>query len=153
VYALELWKRTLEAVESQDVSAINREIDWAIKKQLIEQYCQRHKVELDSPEIAQLDLRYHDIDPSRGLFRILETGGHAVRLTSAAQVRIAQDVPPQTTRAKLRGDFITAARTAGRDVSVDWIHLKVNDQVPRTLLLKDPFASADERVEAIIASL
>jgi proteasome accessory factor A len=150
---LELWKRTLEAVESQDASAINGEIDWAIKKHLIDQYCVRHSVQLDSPEVAQLDLRYHDIDPSRGLFRILEAGGHAIRLTKDSQVRIAQDVPPQTTRAKLRGEFITAARTAGRDVSVDWIHLKVNDQVPRTLLLKDPFASTDERVDAMIASL
>ena len=153
LYALELWKRTLEAVESQDASAIDGEIDWAIKKHLIDQYCVRHSVQLDSPEVAQLDLRYHDIDPSRGLFRILEAGGHAVRLTKASRVRIAQDVPPQTTRAKLRGEFITAARAAGRDVSVDWIHLKINDQVPRTLLLKDPFASTDERVDAMIASL
>jgi proteasome accessory factor A len=68
-------------------------------------------------------------------------------------VRTAQHVAPQTTRARLRGDFITAARTAARDVSVDWIHLKVNDQVPRTVLLKDPFASSDERVDALIASL
>ena len=153
VYALELWQRTLSAVESGAWSNVNREIDWAIKKQLIEQYCQRHSVDLDSPEVAQIDLRYHDIDPTRGLFRILEAGGHALRVTHPHDVAIAQETPPQTTRAKLRGDFISAARQAGRDVSVDWIHLKVNDQVPRTILCKDPFESSDERVDALIASL
>jgi len=153
VYALELWQRALTAVESGDSSTICREIDWAIKKQLIEQYCTRHGVDLGSAQVAQLDLRYHDIDPSRGLFRILEAGGHAVRVTQPAAVAQAQDVPPQTTRAKLRGDFIAAARTAGREVSVDWTHLKVNDQVPKTVLCKDPFVSSDERVDALIASL
>jgi len=152
-YALDLWQRTLEAVEVQDSSQINREIDWAIKKQLIVQYSDRHSVELSSPEVAQLDLRYHDIDPTRGLFRLLETGGHAVRVTNPVDVALAEQQPPQTTRAKLRGDFISAARRSGRDVSVDWIHLKVNDQVPRTVLCKDPFASVDERVDSLIDTL
>jgi proteasome accessory factor A len=153
VYALDLWQRSLVAVESGDFSAINQEVDWAIKKHLIEQYCGRHGVDLASPEVAQLDLRYHDINPTRGLFRILEAGGHAKRVTDGAAVVKAQEVPPQTTRAKLRGDFIAAARLAQRDVSVDWIHLKINDQVPKTVLCKDPFASTDERVDALIANL
>ena len=152
-YALDLWQRTLQAVTSQDSAGINREIDWAIKKMLITQYSERHSVAMSSPEVAQLDLRYHDIDPARGLFRILEAGGRAVRITEPSAVTLAETQPPQTTRAKLRGDFVSAARAAGRDVSVDWIHLKVNDQVPRTVLCKDPFASVDERVDELIASL
>jgi len=153
MYALDLWQRALDAVESQDASSIDREIDWAIKKKLIDQYCERHSVEFGSAEVAQLDLRYHDINPTRGLFRILESGGHAVRITRPTDVSQAQDIPPQTTRARLRGEFISAARAAGRDVAVDWIHLKVNDSVPRTVLCKDPFLSIDERVDDLIASL
>ena len=34
-----------------------------------------------------------------------------------------------------------------RDYTVDWVHLKLNDQAQRTVLCKDPFASSDERVE------
>jgi len=120
---------------------------------LITQYSDRHSLELSSPEVAQLDLRYHDIDPERGIFRILEAGGRVKRLTRPSDVTMAEELPPQTTRAKLRGEFVSAARAAGRDVSVDWIHLKINELVPRTVLCKDPFASSDERVEALIASL
>ena len=61
--------------------------------------------------------------------------------------------PPQTTRAKLRGDFIKRAKEKNRDYTVDWVHLKLNDQAQRTVLCKDPFASSDERVEKLIESL
>ena len=62
-------------------------------------------------------------------------------------------VPPQTTRAKLRGDFIRAAQEHKRDFTVDWVHLKLNDQAQRTVLCKDPFASVDARVERLIEGM
>ena len=65
----------------------------------------------------------------------------------------AVDIPPQTTRARLRGEFIKRAKERKRDYTVDWVHLKLNDQAQRTVLCKDPFKSHDERVEPLIASL
>ena len=62
-------------------------------------------------------------------------------------------IPPQTTRARLRGEFIRRAKERKRDYTVDWVHLKLNDQAQRTVLCKDPFKSRDERVEKLIASL
>ncbi|HEX4941660.1 MAG TPA: Pup--protein ligase, partial [Actinomycetota bacterium] len=56
-------------------------------------------------------------------------------------------------RAKLRGDFIRAAQEHRRDFTVDWVHLKLNDQAQRTVLCKDPFKSVDERVEQLIAHM
>ena len=63
------------------------------------------------------------------------------------------DTPPQTTRARLRGEFIKRAKERKRDYTVDWVHLKLNDQAQRTVLCKDPFKSRDERVEKLIESL
>ena len=65
----------------------------------------------------------------------------------------ATAVPPQTTRAKLRGDFVRRAQEARRDYTVDWVHLKLNDQAQRTVLCKDPFASVDERVDRLLESM
>ena len=65
----------------------------------------------------------------------------------------AKNVPPQTTRAKLRGEFIRRAQEKRRDFTVDWVHLKLNDQAQRTVLCKDPFQAVDERVEKLIASM
>ncbi|MFB9903473.1 Pup--protein ligase [Allokutzneria oryzae] len=150
---IELWGRTLDAVERQDLTLIDREIDWAIKHRLIERYRTKHDMELSSPRVAQLDLAYHDIRRGRGIFDLLQRKDQVLRVTDDSEIEAAKDTPPQTTRAKLRGDFIAAAQEAGRDFTVDWVHLKLNDQAQRTVLCKDPFRAVDERVERLIASL
>ena len=150
---VELWGRTLDAVEAGDLSKIDREIDWAIKYRLVEQYRSKHNIDLSNPRVAQLDLAYHDIRRGRGVFDLLQRKGLVERVTDDAEIEAAKDIPPQTTRAKLRGDFIAAAQQAGRDFTVDWVHLKLNDQAQRTVLCKDPFRAVDERVERLINSL
>ena len=150
---LELWGRTLDAIEAEDLSKIDREIDWAIKYRLMERYQAKHGMDLSNPRIAQLDLAYHDIRRGRGIFDLLQRKDQVERVTDDGEIEAAKDTPPQTTRAKLRGDFIAAAQAAGRDFTVDWVHLKLNDQAQRTVLCKDPFRAVDERVERLISSL
>ncbi|MGC7099614.1 Pup--protein ligase [Amycolatopsis lurida] len=150
---VELWGRALDAVETQDFSKIDTEIDWAIKHRLVERYRAKHDLDLSSPRIAQLDLAYHDIRRGRGIFDLLQRKGLVRRVTDDGEIELAKDTPPQTTRAKLRGDFIAAAQAAQRDFTVDWVHLKLNDQAQRTVLCKDPFRAVDERVERLISSL
>jgi proteasome accessory factor A len=150
---LELWGRTLDAVEKNDLSLIDREIDWATKLTLIERYRAKHQLALSSPRVAQLDLAYHDIQRGRGLYYLLQNRGAVERISTDLAVFEAKSVPPQTTRAKLRGDFIRRAQERRRDFTVDWVHLKLNDQAQRTVLCKDPYRSVDERVEKLIASM
>ena len=45
------------------------------------------------------------------------------------------------------------AQEARRDYTVDWVHLKLNDQAQRTVLCKDPFRSVDERVDRLMESM
>ncbi|WP_091541803.1 Pup--protein ligase [Modestobacter sp. DSM 44400] len=150
---LELWGRTLKAVDSGDLSLIDREIDWATKYQLIERYRAKRDLSLSSPRVAQMDLAYHDIRRDRGLYYLLERAGQVDRVAHEPRVFEAKNVPPQTTRAKLRGEFIRRAQEKRRDFTVDWVHLKLNDQAQRTVLCKDPFKAVDERVEKLIASM
>jgi proteasome accessory factor A len=150
---LDLWDRTLRAVDTGDLSLVGTEIDWVIKYLLISRYAAKHNLPLSSPRIAQLDLAYHDINRERGLFYLLQRRGNAARVCSDLEIFEAKNVPPQSTRAKLRGDFIRAAQEHKRDFTVDWVHLKLNDQAQRTVLCKDPFAAVDARVERLIASM
>ncbi|QCX27551.1 Pup--protein ligase [Nocardioides jishulii] len=150
---LDLWERALKAIDSDDLSMVEREIDWVIKYRLIERYRAAHDLPLGHPRIAQLDLAYHDIRRDRGLFHLLQQRGAVARVTDDATVEAAMNVPPQTTRAKLRGDFIRRAQEQHRDFTVDWVHLKLNDQAQRTVLCKDPFRAEDERVERLIAGM
>ncbi|MDP3972744.1 MAG: proteasome accessory factor PafA2 family protein, partial [Candidatus Nanopelagicales bacterium] len=150
---LELWSRTLKAVESGDFSLIDREIDWAIKLRLLDRYRARHSLTMDDARISQLDLAYHDISRDRGLYYLLERKGLVERVATEDEISEAKSVPPQGTRAKLRGDFIRNAQLKHRDFTVDWVHLKLNDQSARTVLCKDPFRAVDERVERLIAAM
>jgi proteasome accessory factor A len=150
---LDLWERALKAVESGDLSLVEREIDWVIKYTLIERYRTTHGLPLSHPRIAQLDLAYHDINRNRGLYYLLERRGAVARVASDLAIFEAKSLPPQTTRAKLRGEFIKRAQDRRRDFTVDWVHLKLNDQAQRTVLCKDPFRSADDRVEKLIAGM
>jgi proteasome accessory factor A len=150
---LEMWERALTAIETGNLDMIAREIDWVTKYQLIERYRARHDLPLSSPRVAQLDLAYHDVHRGRGLYYLLQRAGAVERAARDIDIFEAKSVPPQTTRAKLRGEFIRRAQEKRRDFTVDWVHLKLNDQAQRTVLCKDPFRSVDERVEKLIAGM
>ena len=103
--------------------------------------------------MALLDLQYHDVNRERGLYYRMQERGLVERIVTDEDIETAVTTPPQTTRARLRGEFIRKAKERKRDYTVDWVHLKLNDQAQRTVLCKDPFKSRDERVEKLIASL
>ena len=150
--ALDMWEHCLKGLESDPMS-LERECDWVAKHQLIEAYRVRHGIPLGHPKVALLDLQYHDVSRDRGLYYRLEARDRCERMTDDGAINEAVSQPPSTTRARLRGEFIRRAKERRRDFTVDWVHLKLNDQAQRTVLLKDPFRSHDERVERLIASL
>jgi proteasome accessory factor A len=150
--ALDMWEHTLTGLE-KDPFSLDRECDWVIKHNLIEAYRERHDLPLAHPRVALLDLQYHDVNRNRGLFYRMQQKGMVDRVATDADINHAVEHPPQTTRARLRGEFIKKAKEKKRDYTVDWVHLKLNDQAQRTVLCKDPFKARDERVEKLIASL
>jgi len=150
--ALEMWEHCIVTLEN-DPMKLDREIDWVIKYRIIEEYRNRHRLALDDPRVQMLDLQYHDIDRNRGVFYKLQSRDMVERVCDDDAIERAKDVAPQTTRARLRGEFIKRAKERKRDFTVDWVHLKLNDQAQRTVLCKDPFKSHDDRVEKLIATL
>jgi proteasome accessory factor A len=150
--ALEMWEHCLKGIESDPMS-LDRECDWVTKYKLIEGYREKHDLALTNPKVALIDLQYHDVNRERGLFYRMQARGMVERMCTDEAIDEAVETPPQTTRARLRGEFIRRAKERKRDYTVDWVHLKLNDQAQRTVLCKDPFKSRDERVEKLIASL
>jgi proteasome accessory factor A len=150
---LQEWGEALEALTVGKPERLSRKVDWVTKHLMIDRYMAKHDLTLAAPKIALLDLAYHDVNRTRGLYYLLEKGGKVDRVTTDDEVGVAMREPPQTTRAKLRGDFIRHAKAKRRDYTVDWVHLKLNDQAQRTVLCKDPFRSVDERVDQLIAHM
>jgi proteasome accessory factor A len=158
--ALEMWEHCMTGLE-KDPFTLDREVDWVIKHNLVEAFRDRHDLPLTNARVSLLDLQYHDVNRDRGVFYRMQERGLVERLPGVpgddedpdVAVARAMEHPPQTTRARLRGEFIRKAKERKRDYTVDWVHLKLNDQAQRTVLCKDPFRAHDERVEKLIASL
>jgi proteasome accessory factor A len=150
--AVQMWEHLLAGLE-KDPMSLSREIDWVAKLHLIERYRDRHNLPMSSARLGMIDLSYHDVARDRGLYHVLERKGLMERIVTDAVIDKAMIEPPATTRARLRGAFIKKAKARQRDFTVDWVHLKVNDQAQRTVLCKDPFKATDERVDKLIDSL
>jgi proteasome accessory factor A len=150
--AVRLWREVIEQYRSDPMGLADR-VDWIAKLQIIERERERSGIELSDPKIALIDLLYHDTNFERGLFYRRASRGHFQQMVSEEQIVTASTTPPATTRAHMRGTFIQAAKQWRRDYTVDWVHLKLNDEMQRTVLLKDPFKSTDERFQKLLASL
>ena len=141
------------ALEQDDLDRIDREVDWVTKYLLIERDPGAHNLPLSHPRSPSWTWPTTTSTASRGLYYLLERNGSVERISTDLAIFQATQVPPQTTRARLRGEFIRQAKERRRDYTVDWVHLKLNDQAQRTVLCKDPFRAFDERVDKLIASM
>ena len=150
---LKAWEHALKALRDGALDRLVTKVDWVAKYQLLTKYREKHGLSLSHPKIALMDLAYHDVNQERGLYYLLQRRGLVERVVDEQDVQRAMKDPPQSTRAKLRGEFIRRAKQRRRDYTVDWVHLKLNDQAQRTVLCKDPFRSQDEWVEHLMAHI
>src|SRR5262245_31771557 len=145
------WSDVLMRLESEPMTA-GREVDWVTKKTLIDRYMAKHGCSLEDPRIALLDLQYHDVRSDHGLYYLLARHGEIERLIGDEVVERAKVHPPQTTRARLRGDFIRRANLRGWNYQVDWAYVRrTMGHDSHTVLCQDPFLAHDERVERLAA--
>jgi proteasome accessory factor A len=145
------WERVLVDLK-EDPMRLSSEIDWVIKREMIRTYMESRGCGLDDPRIPLMDLQYHNVKRKRGLYYLLERKKMVKRKATEEEIEFAMTDPPQTTRAKVRGDFIKFARERNRSYTVDWTYLKLNGYWEETILCMDPFSSTDWRVEELISN-
>ena len=135
---LDLWERVLSEL-GRDPSHLSREMDWCIKFRTMGQYREAKGLEWSHPVLSMLDYQYHDVHVDRGLYNRLVRSGRVDRLVEEEEVLCAMEVPPQTTRAKLRGAHIRQAMKEHRSFTVDWTYMRLNDPPQETVHWSDPF--------------
>jgi proteasome accessory factor A len=145
------WDRILTQL-ARDPLGCARELDWVIKWALLETYREKRGLAAGDQRIGLMDLQYHSVRRDRGLYNLLVREGQVERLFDEAEVARAMTKPPQTTRAKVRSDFIAFATARNKSYDVGWSYLKLNDRYQRTILCKDPFSPTDPRVEELLKS-
>ena len=145
------WRQVLVRLMKDPTTAAD-EVDWVAKKALIDHYRTRHGCALDDPRVALLDLQYHDVGAKRGLYRLLARQGRVASMVADRDVDRAMGRPPQTTRARLRGEFIRRAELRGSEYQVDWTFVRATvGGRSETVFCQDPFVAYDERVERLVA--
>ncbi len=147
----EKWEYVLDILE-EDPMDLERELDWVIKRMIMESFMERRGCGWDDPRIAMMDLQYHDVNRDRGLYYLLARQDRVEKIATEEEIAHAMTHPPQTTRAKIRGDFIRFAKEKNRSYTVDWTYLKLNGYWEETILCMDPFSSTNQRVKELIAA-
>jgi proteasome accessory factor A len=111
------WEHVLDRLE-QDPMTLTREVDWVIKRDLLESYRARHELDWTDSRIAMIDLQYHDIRPGKGLYYKLEEAEAVDRLVTDDEIAKAVHEPPRDTRAYFRG--MCLQRYSEDIVSASW---------------------------------
>jgi len=145
---LERWEGTLAALE-RDPSALDGQLDWVTKRQLLEAYRERDSIGWDDPKLALLDLQYHDVRPDRSLYERLVRAGKVERLVEEEDVTTAMTEPPASTRAYFRGTCLSKWADAVVAANWDSLILDVGSDPLRRIPMMEPLRGTREHVEAL----
>ncbi len=142
---LERWEAVLAGLEA-DPPSLRRQLDWVAKLELIDAYCARHSCGLDDQRVSALDLQYHDMRPSRSLFRRLDME----RLVDEAAVEEAVEQAPRDTRAYFRGECLR--RFGPSIVAANWdsIVFDLGGDPLRRVPMMEPLRGTASHVDTLL---
>ncbi len=152
-WVLDLVSDGLQAVRTGNPELVDTRLDWAVKGRVLGEYAQRNGLALDDPRVARIALAYHDLDPVAGLAGRLRRGGHLAGFVDDAQIDLAAHTPPQTTRAKVRGEFVAWVAARGLPASVNWGQVRLDRPVRPEIELPDAFCAQNAQVAELMASI
>jgi proteasome accessory factor A len=146
---LDKWRYVLECLE-RDPMELDREVDWVMKKALIEGFMERKSLDWDAAQVQMLDLQYHDLRPDKGLYYMLERQGRAERIATDAEIAAAVRKPPENTRAYFRGECLRRYGSAVFGVNWDSISFSVEEEPIRRILMAEPLKGSKAHVEELL---
>ena len=153
---MEKWEYVLKHL-ARDPSALDQELDWVIKKKLIETYVARRNLKWDSAKVSRLDLEYHNIrregKKSRGFYYKLERNNRVKRIITDEDIDNAMHYPPETTRAKFRGRFVKLANERKILCGVNWSYIQLYEPYQKLFLSTDPMRPEYEEASRMIYSI
>jgi len=143
------WEHVLSTL-AHAPEALNRELDWVIKYDLLHNYCHKHQCGWDDPRVAMIDLQYHDIRPEKGLFYILQRQQRIERILSDDEIAHAVAHPPEDTRAYFRGECLQRYRADVYGVSWGAISFNVGQGTVKRILMPDPGKGTRQHVQELL---
>ena len=151
VYAdvLRVWEEVLTDLE-RDPRLLADRLDWAAKLRLLEGYRRRDDLDWEAPKMRLLDLQFHDVEPSRGLYHRLLAAGHVRRLFEDEEVERAVGEPPERTRAYFRGRCVAKFGTALVAANWDSLVFDTGEDALKRVPMMEPLRGTRERVGELL---
>jgi proteasome accessory factor A len=145
------WERVLVSL-ARDPMELATDIDWVIKKALIESFMERKGIDWGAPQVQMLDLQYHDLRPEKGLYYVLERQGRVRRVVTDAEIERAVHYPPEDTRAYFRGGCLRRYGAQVFGVNWDSISFGIGDEPIKRVMMVEPLKGSKQHVEDLFAS-
>ena len=146
------WEYVLKCLNT-DPMRLDQELDWVIKKKLVDKYASSRNLEWCSAKLAMLDLQYHNIRTDQGLYYKLERDGLVRRITEEKKIEHAMRYPPETTRAKFRGRFVQLCNEKKIACGVNWSYIQLYEPYQKLFLSTDPLQAEYEEASKMIYSI
>jgi proteasome accessory factor A len=143
------WETTLDRL-AEDPMQLGRELDWVIKRQLIENYMAKHDLAWNDSRVQMIDLQYHDIRPGRGLYYKLEESEAVDRMVTDDEISKAIYDPPKDTRAYFRG--MCLQRYADEIVSASWdsVIFDLKEGPLKKIFMLEPLRGTEAHVRQLL---
>src|SRR6266581_4197575 len=147
-WLLETWSFVLESIE-QNPQALIGGVDWITKKWLLETFMASEKIGWDDPWLQSLDLEYHNIDPTRGLFFSVTPGKRVAEWNNSFQPATSIRVPPTNTRASGRARAVAYFQDRHQPYVINWDSIAHDSR--DFLVMGDPFETYNTEVDKFLA--
>src|SRR5215468_2797053 len=145
------WEHVIDALR-RDPMELHEQIDWVMKKAMIERFMERKSLDWNSAQVEMLDLQYHDLRPEKGLYYLLERQGRAERIVGDDEILAAVHTPPADTRAYFRGECLKKYGAAVFGVNWDSISFGVDSEPIKRILMAEPLKGTKAHVEELLES-
>jgi Pup amidohydrolase len=145
------WEAVLASLESEPLT-LHRELDWVAKYRLLEGYRERDGLAWSDPKLHLIDLQYHDVRRTKGLYNRLAAAGKVDRITTDEAIETAVMEPPQNTRAYFRGRCISRYPEAIAAASWDSLIMDTGHDALQRIPMREPLRGTKAHVEELLLS-
>src|SRR5215210_865770 len=146
---VERWEAVLATMETEPLT-LHRELDWVAKYRLLEGYRERDGLAWADHKLRLIDLQYHDVRRSKGLYYRLAAAGKVERIADDEAIERAVMEPPEDTRAYFRGRCIARYPDAIAAASWDSLIMDTGSDALQRIPMREPLRGTKVHVEALL---
>ncbi|MEP6477343.1 MAG: depupylase/deamidase Dop [Actinomycetota bacterium] len=146
---VERWESVLAVLETEPLT-LHRQLDWVAKYRLLQGYRERDDLAWSDHKLRLIDLQYHDVRRSKGLYNRLVAAGKVDRITSDDAIETAVMEPPENTRAYFRGRCISRYPDAIAAASWDSLIMDTGRDALQRIPMREPLRGTKAHVEELL---